>query len=809
MHVILQATTVVAIFKCEVVFFISNRTFQNQISIISVQRAEIMNTSTTHSHPHSFTTNGFVVVLPQQVEVVIREMPNPSEVKEERGRVSGYWFVHWHDGKLFYLRLRHGGPNVAGEHKSLTTAEHPWLLRARLDDALEEALPKYTAVKKRPFTFLAQKTELIKAAAASAGLSHELLQGFKVTPRFALSAKIYEPEDDAIGVGVFVTIGMRYDIEASLSDLTRAGLDLRGMYVVRRKRQVGERGLLGRIRSIDGNTVQLSEETGLASAGVDDIKLEGSKENFIRCLTTLLGYNYKKLQSALDDQEAGYRTGPKFDEAVRRMGEFLAKKPIKIADNISASIGERINFNDAGQARTVRLAPTVEYVFDRTGAKSAEFAWKGLAQFGPFDRPSFANRSPRILVVYPSATQGKVENFLSAFRDGMGSNYPAFSKGFVDLMGLTKVDFVMCPVDVSNGDRSNAHTKYNVAIQERLTAVGEVHAGIVVLFEEHARLPDDRNPYIHTKSLLLTLGIPTQQVRMPTVLLDPKGLQYTLQNFSISTYAKLNGTPWTVNHDRAINDELVVGMGLAELSGSRAEKRQRFVGITTVFAGDGSYLLGNVSKECAYEGFPDAIRESMTGILRELKKRNNWRAGDTVRVVFHAHRPLKRVDVARIMFDCTREIGADQILQMAFVTISHDHPFVLLDRSERGLPVSSSSSARKGVFAPPRGAISRIGRLTRLLAVNSPMLIKRANAPLPAPLLVSLHPDSTFKDVDYLAEQALKFTSLSWRSTLPAATPVTIFYSERIADLLGRLRGIPNWSSTNLNVKLKWSRWFL
>lgn len=774
-----------------------------------MQAAEGMYDSARHPDPRPLASNGFEVVLPSQVEVIVRDLPDPSEVKEERTRLSGYWFVHWFDGKLFHLRLKTGGPNVDGEHKSLRTADHPWLLRARLDDALEEALPRYAAVKKRPFTFLAQKVELIDAAAAAAGLSHKLLQGFKVIPRFALSPKIYEPVDGATRVGVFVTIGMRYDIEASLPDLLQAGIDVRGMYAVRRNRQPGERGLLGRIRSIEGNTVQLFEETHLASANVSDVKLEGSKENFTRCLTALLGYNYKKLLNALDDQEAGYRTGPRFDEAVRKMGEFLARKPIKLADGIGAQIGDRIVFTNEGQARNVRLAPTVEYVFDRTGAKSAEYAWKGLSQFGPFDRSSFANRSPRILVVYPSSTQGKVENFLSAFRDGMGSNFPAFSKGFIDLMGLTKVEFVMCPVEVSNGDRSDAHTKYNAAIEDRLAGAGEVHAGIVVLFEEHARLPDDRNPYIHTKSLLLTLGVPTQQVRMPTVLLDPKSLQYTLQNFSISTYAKLNGTPWTVNHDKAINDELVVGMGLAELSGSRTEKRQRFVGITTVFAGDGSYLLGNVSRECAYDSYPDAIRESMTGILRELKKRNNWRPGDTVRVVFHAHRPLKRIAVASIVFDCTREIGSDQNIQMAFVTVSHDHPFVFLDRSERGLPAYRGSNARKGVFAPPRGAISRVGRLTRLLAVNSPTLIKRANAPLPTPLLVSLHPDSTFKDVDYLAEQALKFTSLSWRSTLPAATPVTIFYSERIAELLGRLKSIPNWSSANLNIKLKWSRWFL
>jgi hypothetical protein len=67
--------------------------------------------------------------------------------------------------------------------------------------------------------------------------------------------------------------------------------------------------------------------------------------------------------------------------------------------------------------------------------------------------------------------------------------------------------------------------------------------------------------------------------------------------------------------------------------------------------------------------------------------------------------------------------------------------------------VKRGSDALKGVFAPARGTIAKIGRSTRLVATNSGKLIKRQNSPLPAPLLISLHPDSTFKDVDYLAEQ--------------------------------------------------------
>jgi len=115
----------------------------------------------------------------------------------------------------------------------------------------------------------------------------------------------------------------------------------------------------------------------------------------------------------------------------------------------------------------------------------------------------------------------------------------------------------------------------------------------------------------------------------------------------------------------------------------------------------------------------------------------------------------------------------------------------------------------KGVLPPTRGTIARIGRWTRLVAINARTLNNRPMSPLPMPLLINLHQASTFFDLDCLAEQVLKFTALSWRSALPADTPVTIFYSERIAELLARLRQVPDWSATALSVRLRWSRWFL
>lgn len=150
--------------------------------------------------------------------------------------------------------------------------------------------------------------------------------------------------------------------------------------------------------------------------------------------------------------------------------------------------------------------------------------------------------------------------------------------------------------------------------------------------------------------------------------------------------------------------------------------------------------------------------------------------------------------------------GVEQIVEFASLQVSQDHPFKIIDRSQPG---KKYGETMKGVYAPARGFVMQLGASTRLLATNGPDQIKRPLSPLPAPLLVHLHKRSTSKSLDALTEQILKFTSMTWRSTSPAAMPVTIYYSELIAELLARFRTLPDWSPALLNTKLRASKWFL
>jgi hypothetical protein len=741
----------------------------------------------------------------------VRDVPQNDEMDSLRESFEKDLFIQWHEGKAYGIPRNGSSSSSFGELKSLSCLDHRWLLAARIGDVLPSLFSKYESAGRRPFAFLGQRDELVQSIAAKLKGLPPLVGLFMIRPRYELDPKTVEMRDGEVFIGIFLRVDTRWEIRASLGELSKAGVDLGGLYVVRRVRVPRQRRLVGRIASLSGDIVQLSESfDGTTSLAAGDVWLEGSKASFSRCLRKLLGSRYRAFDDERETLTAALLTGPAVAKVTETMGRVLRESaPIGIAPDLNCTVGDQISVGNEGAYRTVLQAPPVEYCYDSARTKRDTFAWRGINTYGPFSRDTFSKKSPSMMVVFPDTVQGPVERFLRQFRDGVvpQRGNSAFSGGFAKIFGLANPQFALCPVPFLGNSTAKPADLYRQAVEAHLTSASTApDVGIVVLQEEHARLPDQINPYLHSKAVLLMAGVPAQELRVPTITSPAESLQYTLQNVAVALYAKMNGVPWTVDHDLTINDELVIGMGACELSGSRFTDRQRFVGITTVFRGDGNYLLGNLSQECSFAKYPEVLRNSTLAILKEIRERNGWRKGDTVRLVFHASKPLKNVEVSEITAQCVKELQGDQNIEFAFLTVSHDHPFLLVDKSQPGL---ERSGGRKGVYVPERGTIVQAGRFTRLLCTNGPSLIKRVTSPLPSPLLIHLHPESTYRDLTYLTEQVLKFTSLSWRSTLPSRRPVTIYYSELIADLLSRLRSVPDWSPAMLGVKLRASRWFL
>ncbi|WP_341737924.1 Piwi domain-containing protein [Microcoleus sp. CAWBG640] len=777
--------------------------------------------------------NGFKVALSAPTfKGYVQNLPNSQEFKSFIELLGDEWFFHWRKGKLYGIPKVTNPQKSFGQLEDLSCKEHLQLIISRISYLLPDIFLEYNPLKRKPFTFLAQKKELIREVISAVKNLPDIISSFKVFPKYILEAKTFEIQNDESGIGLFLRLKTNWQIHASLSTLQNEGVELRDLYVVRRQCAPGQRRLVGRIDSLSTQIVYLSESFDkIDSIHEEEVWLEGSKASFSSCLKAILGDKYKNFESALNDEHSKLLIGPAVDATLTEMHSFLTNKAHKflankatlnIAPDLQATIGARIEAINTKEYQSVIAASSVEYCFDAARTKKSLYPWVGIDQYGPFSRQTFSKKTPEIIVFFPDTAQGAVENFLVSLRDGISiknkkidedgnvewQETSRYTGGLAKIFGLFNPKFTLEPLSWLKNTHNPPAIVYRETIEGTL-ASREImpDAAMVVLLDNHTRLPDSENPYLHSKSLLLMAGIPVQEVRLATINQSKNELQYTLQNLTVALYAKMNGVPWTVDHDLTIHDELVIGVGTCELSGSRFTERQRFVGITTVFRGDGNYLLGNLSKDCTYDEYPSVLRNSTLSILQEIKNRNGWQPNDTVRLVFHAARPLKDVDVANIIAECVAQVGNEQNVEFAFLTISHDHPFTMLDKSQQGVKVKEGE--RKGIYAPERGTILQLGRYTRLLSTKGSKLIKRSSTPLPTPLLINLHPQSTYRDLTYLSEQVLKFTSLSWKSLLPASDPVTIYYSELIAGLLARLQNVRGWSPAMLNIKLRASKWFL
>ncbi len=740
--------------------------------------------------------------------VTVSELPWSDEMDmgELRKSLGNDWFVLRRGDKIYGLATVPEPAIRFGQVKTiLPLSDYDGLdfMRARLNEALPELLPKYQAERVRPFQFLARKDEFIAHFAANRQLPEVVKRGFAVRPRFELEARTIELIEGDLRVAVAMSVTMQWEISASLVDLTNQGVQLDGLYVVLRQPQPGERRLVGRVKSVNQGNVELDETMdGRTSIAADLVRLEGSKFSFKRCLSKLLGQRYRDFDAQRESWEASYTSGPSFDNVLGKLSSSL--KPVNLGPGIMATIGAAIPIENTEGAPIYRELPPVEYCFDAAKTKRDTIPWNGLAKFGPYDSDTFEKRTPRILVVVPQSEQNKAEQVFGTFLDGVPNGQ--FPVGFARLFNLRQVKLDTCPVADHRLAQNQHATAYRAAIESHLSSGASYDAALVVVPDFSRQLPDDHNPYLHAKALLLTNGIPSQELRVATLHQPATSLPYTLRNIAVALYAKMDGAPWTVSQPRTYNDEIVIGMGMAEVAGSRVEKRQRHMGITTVFLGDGNFLLSNISRECTYDEYPEVLKASTKSILAEVKRRNGWQPGDRVRIVFHSSKPLKNVEIDELIAECVADVAGEQIVEFASLQVSQDHPFKIIDRSQLG---KKYGQTMKGVYAPARGFIMQLGASTRLLATNGPDQIKRPLSPLPAPLLVHLHKRSTSKSLDALTEQILKFTSMTWRSTSPAAMPVTIYYSELIAELLARFRTLPDWSPALLNTKLRASKWFL
>jgi len=277
---------------------------------------------------------------------------------------------------------------------------------------------------------------------------------------------------------------------------------------------------------------------------------------------------------------------------------------------------------------------------------------------------------------------------------------------------------------------------------------------------------------------------------------------------ALATYAKIGGTPWLLRANPTTAHEVVVGLGSAMFGISRLGENTRKVGITTVFSGDGNYYWSSVSRAVPFDSFKDELTSTLSKTLEKLGRQMNWSKGEHIRLIFHAFKPFKNEE-AEAVKNVVKELG-DYDAEYAFVHVVEEHPYILFDTNQSGIrDYEAQQKTLKGVYVPQRGDFLKLSSYEALLTLTGPRELKRAADGLPRPILLKIGQGSTFHDLTYLTRQAHTFASHSWRSFFKSPIPVTVLYSELIADLLGQLEQVKGWNPSVMLGRLGSTRWFL
>jgi len=365
----------------------------------------------------------------------------------------------------------------------------------------------------------------------------------------------------------------------------------------------------------------------------DQCYLEGSRSNVEAVGRALLAEGYDTFSRALLDETFNVMGAEHQVQRLNTLGTWLEKKsPIACAVGLSIRIhkaphechkGADAGFSHAFPAPNCVLRPggsiTVPWPVD-----------KQIDLHGPYDAESFPDKRVKIAVVCPEEFVGEAGQFLRQLKDGINSsdeNAP-FRKGFVRKYHLNACDFTFHEVKRATSSLEDAYKAASLeAIKEKPNLV------VTVIREQHRDLADASNPYYTSKARIMAQGIPVQLLKIETI--RRQKLDYILNNISLAMYAKLGGIPWTLSPNTDLAHEIVVGIGSARLTDSRRGAGERVIGITTVFSGDGQYLLANNTREVAAEHYLEALTDSLKETVAELRSRFGWKPRDRVRFIFH------------------------------------------------------------------------------------------------------------------------------------------------------------------------------
>lgn len=597
--------------------------------------------------------------------------------------------------------------------------------------------------------------------------------------------------------GLLIDLRYRWYVGLSFDEMLRDGLNGIGSSVVESVPVPGlvgiltpEEKVLGEVVRIEGPDAIIKTQDGLVTRSTSELFIQRSKREIERFLLSQLEEDHVKMifDTAHDAADLDSSPDKKVEEIVK-VAKALAGIDYVSADNYTFKITPNWTHKNHFSLEPSRL------VFGRGASGGSVLS--GLGKHGPYDAARFSPKSINILVIHHAGSRGYATTFCNRLREGIASS-KYFQRGLKSLFHLHDVQFSFEEVSEQSPE------DYESAIRR---GIGEAQGmrfnlAIVECSDDSNIGMGAKNPYLRAKAKLMAIGIPVQCIRTRNIKAGEKTWGGIMGPISLQVYAKLGGVPWLLPRSESEDFELIVGIGnrWGKSVKNGSDGVRRVVGLTTFFSGDGRYLLGKELSAVPYEDYFNELLNSLKRSIGELSKEYGWARMKSVRIVFHVFKPIKNIE-ADVVQNLLSEFP-EFTIRFAFVTIALNHSW----------NVYRSASLRNGsreVVTCDRGDNVVLDDNRRCLLFLRGKTWRLGRVVAPNPVLIELHNKSTYLDLQFMAQQILDFSYLFWRSFFPCEKPVTIRYSELMADMSAELDGVPEWNPLNIEASFQKKQWYL
>lgn len=488
--------------------------------------------------------------------------------------------------------------------------------------------------------------------------------------------------------------------------------------------------------------------------GVDVADLKG-KDNIVfanlQSLKRFLTANgaeeiYQQQIEGLDSNEQKFLV-------LRGLYNWLVKHKEEIyfpGGNSISSLSKRYLPFENNKVRQEKIFNPRRYYFGGRTTNKGErlFYNQQVRKFKPYSFEVFHNKPIQIGVLCPGEHEGVTEGFVNKLENLLKNDFH-----------LNKIGFKFC---FTNNSSTKAYT--DKLYDDELLKSNLV---VVVVNEEHERLPENQSPYFICKAKYIGNGIPTQDVQIANIR-NPN--MFILNNLSLNIYAKLGGTAWTIEKEEKRKEELVIGIG-----STINEDGKLVMGIAQVFHADGRYLVGDCVPLSTFDNYSENLQryleETLNGVIDDHIDKDQ-----EFRLIFHLFKSASSKYEIRAINNAVKKFD-HLIFKYALVHLGYGHNFRLF--------------ANDGKGTIPRGTFIKLDGYTSLLHFVEDSSL---------PLHIKLDKRSSFTDLFYISKQISWFSHLSHRSYKPSKRTVTITYPALMAKMTERLKLVQGWDYDRLKI---------